>query len=480
HLGSNVYTIQAVHSKRFLSSNGQTPTAGSNIIQWDWVNQDNQKWIIKKALSGNGYIVTSWVNELNVIVENYGAVTASPKMGSPLKLISNSSLRPMTIDFIPSKNQLNSVEDSKINHSVNKMQPLTYQSTKIDIANGTYKIQINETGKYLAIAGEYDRKNGAKLIQWDMLKRTNHYFKINKLPNGNYTISAAHSNKVLDVVDKNTADGTQIQQWDFLNSDNQEWQFYGNNQGNLSIISVASNKRLQLSTGINNSNNGIPLIINKNSNQTFKLIAEAAPETTEIVTLSNLRFSVPNGGDLDFYGQIEVFVIDKNGSSFNRYYASPLNALKRDNLLFYRPESAPVDMNKERIKDFPVTLKFAITHNELQNAKIYIVYSLNEDDADVNGITGAEPLAANQKEPSAARMYQLNAIRGGGNDDFYVLKGSLNDCLNSTINKPANTQMFYIQNIPSKCISHCFLQDEDGSKNYIDIWFTLSRETVVN
>lgn len=99
HLGQNTYSMQAVHSKKFLSAEGVSPKAGAAVVQWDNVNQENQRWLITPATNGRGYTVRCLKNNLKLVVENYQSATATPKNGSPLKLISNEDLPPMVLDF---------------------------------------------------------------------------------------------------------------------------------------------------------------------------------------------------------------------------------------------------------------------------------------------------------------------------------------------------------------------------------------------
>lgn len=93
----------------------------------------------------------------------------------------------------------------------------------------------------------------------------------------------------------------------------------------MSIISVASGKVLQLSSGITNNTNGTPLIISGSSTQTFTLLPARANKFTEIITLKDLKFAVPHGGDLEMFGLIKIYLVNKQGNSFSRYYLSKNN-----------------------------------------------------------------------------------------------------------------------------------------------------------
>lgn len=478
HLGHNTYTIQAVHSKKYLSAEGASPKAGAAVLQWDYINQENQQWLITPATNGKGYTVRCLKNYLKLVLDNFQSATATPQNGTALKLISNEDLPPMTLDF--KKNEAEKpAGGSYFPKGESKKLPLESipDRTKMltDVPDGIYKIRINETGKYLAIAGLLDHTNGQRLIQWDMLPRNNHLFKITRLGNGNFRIAALHSEKVLDVVDMQTSDGTQVQQWEDRDGPHQQWKFFDAGDGNLRIISAGSNKGLQLSSGVANKNNGTPLIINTDAVQTFRLQPARRYEGAELISISNLRLTVPHGGDLAIFGQIEVLVVDKNGNSYDRYYLSPFDHYSgSDNFLFFKPENAAIDMDEQRVVDIPVNLLFGISHAELPGAKLIIKYGLNEDDADVS-LTKFGSTPIERKSPTAARPFSPFVFHSGGNDDFFLVKSLLSSCVKSTITD--NKQNILITDIPSSCISHVYLQDEDGSDNYIDVFFTIKRET---
>lgn len=341
-LGSNIYSLKAAHSNLYISTDGKNPVRGARLLQWDWLNQGNQKWLIQPHKNGKGYVMYSVANGMKVIMQHWNAGTATPQNGSALLLTDDVSTPDMILDFKKNEAPTQAVNQSgsiKTNGMKIK-QPVTTAGKLIaDIADGIYKIRINESGKYLAIAGQEDMNNGMRLIQWDMLPRNNHLFEVRKEDNGNYTISAVHSKKVLDVVDRNTMDGTQIQQWDYLKGDNQQWKFLVAEKG-VKIVSVASGKELQLSAGVTNNQNGTPLIISGNNGQTYTLVPARANKFTEYITLKNVRFTVPHGGDLDMFGTITILVTNKNGNSLNKYYLGNNNLVKIGDAL-------PVDMDKK-------------------------------------------------------------------------------------------------------------------------------------
>ncbi|MBP7555610.1 MAG: RICIN domain-containing protein, partial [Chitinophagaceae bacterium] len=264
-----------------------------------------------------------------------------------------------------------------------------------------------------------------------------------------------------------------VQQWDNFNATNQQWRIEGTTN-RFKIISVASGKALQLSAGTTNNSNGIPLIITGNSTQTFSLLPSRANIFTEYITIKNMRLTVPHGGDLDMFGVIQVQVINKNGISLNKFYQT-------SNVLLSLPESMAMDMDKKRVVDFlNADVKLTIPSEELAGAQIRIIYGMNESDADVNNpfkSFGTAPFKPGG-DPEAPTTFNPGPFVAGGADDYYLLKNVLSNCLKSKVDagRYSNMQSFYVSDIPRECLVHVNLQDEDGSDNWLDIFFTITKE----
>lgn len=474
NLGNNIYSIKASHSGRYLSTDGNPPTRGAKLLQWDWVNQDNQKWNIVRDKNGKGWVMSCFQNNQKVILQHWNS-SATPVNGAYFMLNDDPVMPAMVLDF--KKNETDQIEGNKLKApgrviAPNSNKAVTTSYILMDVPDGIYKIRINESGKYLAIAGLEDESNGMRLIQWDMMANNNHLFDVRRMDNGNYSIAAVHSQKVLDVVDKRTDDGTQIQQWDNLNSNNQQWKFYNVKNG-VSIVSVATGKNLQLSAGANNTANGTPLIITTSGTQTFTLLPARINKFTDYITIKNLKLAVPHGGDLNMFGVISVDVLNKQGDSYNRYY------LSNSNSLFSVGEKQSIDMDKERTVYPGGELKFKMNADELAGSTIRITYGINENDADVAALFIRYGSAGNSyDDPDERRPVTGAPYVAGGSDDFYQLKYSFNDCLKSTIKTGqfSNSQTFSISAIPASCNVHVNMQDEDGSDNWLDVYFTITKE----
>lgn len=130
------------------------------------------------------------------------------------------------------------------------------------IADGMYKIKINQTGKYLAIDGA-SKDNGARLVQWDYVDQANHKFYVRNIDNGYVEISAVHSNRFLNAAGQSKADGTPIIQWDYVRQDNVKWRIFYSNQTSYPgwVLENKGASPIQLQDGIMNNQNGLGFIL---------------------------------------------------------------------------------------------------------------------------------------------------------------------------------------------------------------------------
>ena len=72
----------------------------------------------------------------------------------------------------------------------------------------------------------------------------------------------------------------------------------------------------------------------------------------------------------------------------------------------------------------------------------------------------------------------LEPTVSGGADDFYILKTTFGDCLKNVLEagKFSNRQQFYVTDIPVHCEVHINMQEEDGSDNWLDVYYNISKE----
>jgi hypothetical protein len=98
YVGNNAYRIQAKHSGKYLSTEG-IPKRGAKLIQWDWLNQDNQKWLIVKQPGSRYYTINCLQNNMKATLQYWGASTNQPKNGSYFFLTNDISVANVLFDF---------------------------------------------------------------------------------------------------------------------------------------------------------------------------------------------------------------------------------------------------------------------------------------------------------------------------------------------------------------------------------------------
>lgn len=133
----------------------------------------------------------------------------------------------------------------------------TYTKT---IADGKYRIRVNQTGKYLAIEG-ISLNNGARLVQWDYAEQGNHQFYVKSAGNGYYEISAVHSNRFLNAAGQAKNDGTPIIQWDHADQDNVKWRIYYSTESRGWVMENKGASPIRLAAGLFATGNGEPFIL---------------------------------------------------------------------------------------------------------------------------------------------------------------------------------------------------------------------------
>jgi Ricin-type beta-trefoil lectin domain-like len=104
HLGNNVYSLEVKHSRKYLSTEG-TPQTGAKLIQWDWLNQDNQKWYIIQQPGSRYYTISCLQNNMKATLQYWGASTNQPANGSYFFLKNDISVPHLLFDF--KKNEVN-------------------------------------------------------------------------------------------------------------------------------------------------------------------------------------------------------------------------------------------------------------------------------------------------------------------------------------------------------------------------------------
>ena len=246
------YTLTALHSNLMVDVAGAGKANGTNVQQYQFNGLDAQKWLIKDA--GNGYfnIVSKW-NGLNIDVKEAKAVNENN-----IQLFQNNGNKAQQWKFIE-------VDPS--------------DSTLI-LQDGTYEISsVSNQNRCFDIEGAY-KWNNANLQIYDYLDINSQIYTVKTLDDGSYTITPAHSNLSLTVVDS-----TKVQQLPYAGANTQKWIIKANSDGNFIISSKSNN----LVLGVSNTNNETKVLLNSSSSsllQTWKFTTRAIKNQIEVKHLS--------------------------------------------------------------------------------------------------------------------------------------------------------------------------------------------------
>ena len=112
--------------------------------------------------------------------------------------------------------------------------------------------------------------NTANIQLYEYVQEDQQKFKV-EYNDGYYTITAIHSNKLLDVAHNEKKSGTNVWQHGFNNTDAQKWAIKEAGDGKYNIISKSSGLYLDVSNGIAKNEANIQVYAGNNTNaQKFK------------------------------------------------------------------------------------------------------------------------------------------------------------------------------------------------------------------
>ena len=140
-IANGTYKIIAKHSGKALSVSDSSLTNGANINQWDYINGNNQKWLVESVGDGT-YKLTAANSEKVLDVSDF-----SQQNGALVHQWS----------YVGGDNQKWRIEP---------------------VGNGYYRLIANHSGKALDVTGA-SSSNGAGIIQWDYTGGDNQLWQFN-------------------------------------------------------------------------------------------------------------------------------------------------------------------------------------------------------------------------------------------------------------------------------------------------------------
>ena len=113
--------------------------------------------------------------------------------------------------------------------------------------SGLYYLQNKESDLFMDVRGSTDAvEDGANIQQWYQNLQTNQQFLFTHLGDGTYKVTAAHSNKTLDVEGMKTTNGANIQQWTYYGSENQHFIAFPMGNNYYKLIPKHSGKVIEI------------------------------------------------------------------------------------------------------------------------------------------------------------------------------------------------------------------------------------------
>ena len=210
----STYTINAVHSGKYLDIQLSSNTNPNNVIQFSRNNYVYQKWAIKSAGDGYYYIISKY-NGLYMDIVNGNIEDGA-----------NVSLKPFSGE-LSQKFKIVPVEDYEKFEEVEDDDAVKVKSGSYTIVSG------NNNNFVLDISGASNNDYG-NLNIYEKKNTNNQKFCVKYGEDGTYTICAGHSNKYLDI---QLSTGNNIIQYKYQGYIYQKWKIKYAGDGYYYIIS---------------------------------------------------------------------------------------------------------------------------------------------------------------------------------------------------------------------------------------------------
>ena len=237
------YTITNIKSQLALDVSGGVAKNSASVVQYTPTGRANQKWKLISNANGS-YTMVSKLNE-NYCLDLSGGGSAN---GTKLIVYEKGSNK------------------SNQQFSVNKIAAV--------IANGSYTIQSESSGRFLDIEG-VSYNNNARAISWTGNNGLNQRFIFTyNTQTGYYRILSVNSNKPLDVYSASKNEGAAVVQYDANGAYNQQWALVATSGGSYYFYAAHSGKVLDLKGAA--TTDGTPIIVwslNGGNNQRWVLTA---------------------------------------------------------------------------------------------------------------------------------------------------------------------------------------------------------------
>lgn len=190
-------------------------------------------------------------------------------------------------------------------------QTTVNQNAAEEIENGIYTIQTSLKNSMVLDVTSGSTQNGANIQIYESNETPAQQYEFKKLENGNYTITARNSRKMLTIKQGDFSNGSNVYQDDAKSLINQQWKIISAGKGEYIFVSAQSGKALDVAGAKTVNGTNIQVYqSNLTEAQRFKIIPVA-----ENITAS---FSSLGGSVVEF--EFAVRLKGNSHSSDNNYY----------------------------------------------------------------------------------------------------------------------------------------------------------------
>ncbi|WP_407383829.1 RICIN domain-containing protein [Ruminococcus sp.] len=209
YLGNGSYKIINRKSGKGLDCEGANTSSGTNVQQWEYVDEPQHQWIIQDSGDGESFNIIS--KKSGLYLDVYGGASED---GANIQV------------YTPN------------NSDAQKWRFLTWgNGTGKSVPEGDYRIvSALDNNMALDVYGA-ETKDEANIQLYSNLHSPEQTFSISYINNGYYKIMNTHSGKSLDLKAAKCISGTSIQQFHYENVPQQQWIIKPTSSGYYNIIS---------------------------------------------------------------------------------------------------------------------------------------------------------------------------------------------------------------------------------------------------
>ncbi|WP_346925513.1 RICIN domain-containing protein [uncultured Arthrobacter sp.] len=259
-----VYRVMVRHSNKAMDNSGFPGSGVRNIVQFDWLDNVYQKW--QFDLVDNGYYKITSIHSGEVLDlagcsnANGAAIQQWPSVnndcqkwriedlgGGYYRFISKASGKVIEVNG-------SSANGGRVQQWDWNGQPWQQWRIEPAITSGLYSVTAKHSNKVLDNGG-FPGSGNRNVVQWEWYNNPIQHWQFDPVGNGYYRITSRQSSEVLDLAGCGIANGTNIQQWPWSDNDCQKWRLEYLDGGYFRIVSKATGKVVEVNGSPDNGGN---------------------------------------------------------------------------------------------------------------------------------------------------------------------------------------------------------------------------------